>query len=181
MTTLLLHETMSPPRRTFHDDDVAAQRLRPQPHDVYHIAHLLLEKDLRLGPLQYPHQKANQTNRTASPGADEQPDNPPIALESGDRRIGGYASLTSLLSGLSLLFLQGPLVFGHNLFYLDAPAVLVLYLDAPARQVKTQTRVFLKSNKTRFFNPPAGSKKTPGTTRERIWAPLFSKDLTCAH
>ena len=65
MTTLLLHETMSPPRRTFcKDDDVAAQRLRPQPHDVYHIAQPLpscsldLEKDLRLGPPQYPNQKA---------------------------------------------------------------------------------------------------------------------------
>jgi hypothetical protein len=82
MTTLLLHEAMSPPRRTFDDDDVAAQRLRPQPHDVYRRAHLLLEKDLRLGPPQYPHQKATIYQKDSLVLMNN-PDNPPISLRIG--------------------------------------------------------------------------------------------------
>ena len=59
-----------PMRKTFDDDDAAAQRLRPEPHDVYHIAQLLpsctldLEKDPRLGPPKYPNQ-INYIKKTA--------------------------------------------------------------------------------------------------------------------
>jgi hypothetical protein len=109
-----------PPRRTSADDDAAAQRLRPEPHDVYHIALLLpsctldLEKDLRLGPPKYPNQIATISER--QPSADEQPDNPPTSLRIGKSKDRGYG-FNRLTLDISFLLLPRPLVFGHNLMY----------------------------------------------------------------
>jgi hypothetical protein len=83
-------------------------------YDVYHIAHLLLEKDLRLGPPQYPHQKATIYQKDSLVLMNN-PDNPPISLRIGKSKDPGYGS-NRLTLDRSFLFLQGPLVFGHNLF-----------------------------------------------------------------
>jgi hypothetical protein len=105
------------PQKAFFVD---VQRLRPEPHDVNHIAQLLpsctldLEKDLRLGPPNYPNQKATISKR--QPSADEQPDNPPTSLRIRRSKDQGYG-FKNLTLDLSFLFLPGPLVFGHNLIY----------------------------------------------------------------